>query len=109
MKPSDRLGGHIVQGHVDAVGELLSIQPTPQAHVFRFRVPSEYDRYLIDKGSVALDGISLTVVQPKDGEFDVWVIPHTLANTNLGEAKPGDRFNVEFDVVAKYVERLVRG
>lgn len=108
MKPSTRFGGHIVQGHVDGVGKLIAIEPQASSHIFRFRIPVDLDRYLIDKGSIALDGISLTVVNPKDAQFEVWVIPHTLAHTNLGQAQPGDPFNVEADMVAKYLERLAR-
>lgn len=108
MKPTTRFGGHIVQGHVDGVGCLEAIETHAQSSVFRFSVPLEGDRYLIDKGSICLDGISLTVVKPMNGKFEVWVIPHTLAHTNLGQAKPGDPFNVEFDMVAKYLERLAR-
>lgn len=104
MRPSDRFGGHIVQGHVDAVGEFLTSQPRDGHHEFRFRVPE--DRYLIDKGSITLDGISLTVVEPSQGEFSVWVIPHTFENTTLRELKPGDPINVEYDMVAKYLEKL---
>lgn len=106
MRPMDRFGGHIVQGHVDAVGRLVNIRQEEGSHVFRFQVPE--DRYLIDKGSIALDGISLTVVRPMDGEFEVWVIPHTLRNTHLESLQAGARINVEYDIVAKYVERLVR-
>lgn len=107
MRASDRFGGHIVQGHVDTVGEVLEVEPTDLAHRVRFRVPREYDRFLIDKGSIAIDGISLTVVEPCAGVFDVWVIPHTTAVTNLSEKKPGDPVNVEFDVIAKHVEKLL--
>lgn len=106
MKASDRFGGHIVQGHVDAVGSLVSLRPEGNSTVFRFRVPPGSGRYLIDKGSVAIDGISLTVVQPEQDEFDVWIIPHTLEVTCLGNLQPGDAVNLEYDVVAKYVERL---
>lgn len=106
MRADGRFGGHIVQGHVDATGVLLSAEPTGNSVEMRFRVPAEFDRYLIDKGSVAIDGISLTVVTPREGEFSVWVIPHTLVVTNLGQHAVGHRVNVEFDVVAKYVEKL---
>ena len=107
MRLGDRLGGHIVQGHVDATGSIVSITEQPDATVIRFLLEAEHERYLIDKGSIALDGISLTVVEPKGSAFDVWVIPHTLAYTNLGQRKIGDRVNVEFDVLAKHVEKLL--
>ncbi|MEI8283038.1 MAG: riboflavin synthase, partial [Armatimonadota bacterium] len=105
MLASDRFGGHIVQGHVDGVGSIVSIREEGNSTVFRFRVPAE--RYIIEKGSVTLNGISLTVVEPSGPEFDVWVIPHTIENTNLGQLKPGSKVNVEYDVIAKYVEKLV--
>ena len=105
MLASDRFGGHIVQGHVDGIGEIVSITPSGNSTVFRFRVPAE--RYIIEKGSVTLNGISLTVVEPQGQEFDVWVIPHTIEHTNLVQLKPGSKVNVEYDVIAKYVEKLV--
>ena len=109
MRPMDRLGGHIVQGHVDSVGEVVAVLQDGEFTVFRFRTPKEMDRYMIDKGSIAVDGISLTIVHPVEGEFDVWVVPHTLEHTNLSSRKPGDLVNLEFDVLAKYVEKLVGG
>ncbi len=107
MRADGRFGGHIVQGHVDATGEVVGVSPSENSTVFRFRVPSGSERYLIDKGSITVDGISLTVVEPQGTEFDVWVVPHTLTATNLGERKSGDRVNLEFDALAKYVERLL--
>jgi len=107
MRPMDRFGGHMVQGHVDAVGELVTMLHSGEFTVFRFRAPEEFDRYLIDKGSVAVDGVSLTVVNPVAGEFDVWVVPHTMAATNLSQRKPGDYVNLEFDVLAKHIEKLL--
>lgn len=107
IRPIDRFGGHIVQGHVDAVGELVTVLNDGEFTVFRFRAPTEFDRYLIDKGSITVDGISLTVVNPIAGEFDIWVVPHTLANTNLGAKLPGGLVNLEFDVLAKHVEKLL--
>lgn len=107
MQAGARFGGHIVQGHVDATGTLVSIRPEGNSVVYRFQAPAEYDRYLIDKGSVTIDGISLTVVHPDAGAFDVWVIPHTLQETHLGELQPGSRVNLEFDVIARYVEKLL--
>jgi riboflavin synthase len=109
MRADGRLGGHLVQGHVDGTGSVVSVTPSEGSTVFRFRVAEEGSKYLIDKGSIALDGISLTVVNPKGAEFDTWIIPHTLANTNLGSRKPGEAVNVEFDVLARYAERLLAG
>ena len=107
MSQDERFGGHIVQGHVDATGTVLAITETEQAWIFRFQAPQEFDRYLIDKGSVSVDGISLTVVEPKDGAFDVWIIPHTFEVTNFQAIKPGDKVNLEFDVIAKYLEKIL--
>lgn len=104
MKIGDRLGGHIVQGHVDGVGKLLAIE----GDTFLFEVPDAGGRYLIDKGSIAIDGISLTVVSPEENRFSVAVIPHTRSETNLQIRRPGDRVNLEYDVLAKHVERLLR-
>lgn len=106
MRADGRLGGHIVQGHVDGVGDLVEVRPEQDAHVYRFAAGPQHDRYLIDKGSISINGISLTVVEPGEGEFDTWIIPHTLAETNLEELKVGDPVNLEFDVVAKYLEKL---
>ena len=102
MRADDRLGGHIVQGHVDAVGEVVS--PAPDLQV---RMPADLTRYLIEKGSITVDGISLTVVKPLPDGFTVAVIPHTCDVTTLGRRRPGDRVNLEVDLIAKYVERLV--
>lgn len=105
MKPTDRFGGHIVQGHVDEVGQFVAVQENPGSWTMTFQVSD--GRYLIDKGSVCIEGVSLTIVDPKDGQFDVAVIPHTYAHTTMGTMKPGDNVNIEFDVIAKYVEKLL--
>lgn len=107
LRASDRLGGHIVQGHVDGVGHLRSVHEAGGAWTYRFEAPEGGERYLIDKGSVCINGISLTVVQPSGREFDVAVIPHTRTETNLGTTLPGDPVNIEYDVLAKHVERLL--
>ena len=98
----DRLGGHLVQGHVDAMGEV--VEPAPN---LRIRAPDELLRYLVEKGSVTVDGCSLTVVETLEDGFRVAVIPHTAEATTLGSRSPGDRVNLEVDMVAKYVERLL--
>jgi riboflavin synthase len=108
MRADGRFGGHIVQGHVDATGEVVTITPRDNAIIFRFSTPTEFSRYLIDKGSITVDGISLTVVDLQSSTFDVWVIPHTIEETNLDERKPGDKVNLEFDLIAKYVEKMAR-
>jgi riboflavin synthase len=107
MRASDRLGGHIVQGHVDGVGEVLSTAEDGFARRLRVDLPAELLRYVVDRGSIALGGVSLTVAELGEGWIEVSLIPETLERTNLGAAAPGDRLNVECDVVAKYVERLV--
>ncbi len=106
MRADGRFGGHIVQGHVDATGTVESITPKENATVFRFSAPKEFERYMIDKGSITIDGISLTIVDLRENQFDVWVVPHTLQETNLSERKSGDNVNLEFDLIAKYVERV---
>jgi riboflavin synthase len=107
MKAGDRFGGHIVQGHVDVTGHLLEVQTTDQAHVMRFEFPKSYNLYIIEKGSITVDGVSLTVVDPTDDEFSVWIIPHTWQETNLSDMEIDSPVNLEFDVLAKYVERLL--
>lgn len=108
MRADGRFGGHIVQGHVDATGTVASITPHGNSTVFRFSFDEGQGKYLIDKGSVAVDGISLTVVEPMWGAFSAWVIPHTLEMTNLGDKQVGDKVNLEFDVVAKYIDKLLQ-
>ena len=106
LRASDRLGGHIVQGHVDAVAEVRSVQDEGSARNLRVEAPSALLRYVVEKGSIALDGVSLTVTDVNESEFGVSLIPETLERTNLGDASPGRRVNLEVDVVAKYVEKL---
>jgi riboflavin synthase len=107
MKASDRLGGHIVQGHVDGVGEVASVEDDGFAKRLRVTLPPELLRDVIDKGSIALDGVSLTVAALGDDWAEVSLITETLERTTLGKAEPGRKINVECDVVAKYVEKLV--
>lgn len=102
-----RLGGHIVQGHVDGVGTILSRTPSEHWEVVEVSVPTGLARYLVDKGSITVDGVSLTVVEAGEDRFTVSLIPETLARTTLGNRRPGDRVNLEVDVIAKYVERLL--
>ncbi|MBN2624727.1 MAG: riboflavin synthase [Acidimicrobiales bacterium] len=102
VRAQDRLGGHIVQGHVDGVGEIVT--PAPD---LRVRMPRDLLRYVVEKGSVTVDGVSLTVVDVLDDGFTVALIPHTAAVTTLGLKGPGDRVNLEVDVTVKYVERLL--
>ncbi len=103
-----RLGGHLVQGHVDGVGEVVEVKDAPSGKMIRFRPPAELFRFIVEKGSVAVDGVSLTVVNPERECFDAALIPHTLEVTTLGTLKEGARVNIEVDVVGKYVERMLR-
>jgi len=107
MRASDRLGGHIVQGHVDGVGEVASVEEDGFARRLRIDLPAELLRYAIEKGSIALDGVSLTIADLGESWLSVSLIPETLERTNLGEAQPGRKINVECDVIAKHVERLM--
>jgi riboflavin synthase len=106
MRASDRLGGHIVQGHVDGVGEVLSVAEDGFARRLRVGLAPGLLRYAVEKGSIALNGVSLTIADLGDSWADLSLVPETMERTNLGQAGPGDRLNVECDVVAKYVERL---
>ncbi len=104
----DRLGGHIVQGHVDGTGTLLSIEPSEHWTVLRFAMPEHLARYLVEKGSITVSGVSLTVVEVGDDWFTVSLIPTTLADTTLGSLSVGSPVNLEADVLAKHVERLLQ-
>ncbi len=107
MAASGRLGGHIVQGHVDATGEIVAREPGDHWEVVTIALPDAVARYVVEKGSIAVDGISLTVASVAPGRFTVSLIPTTLALTTLGSARVGDPVNLEVDVLAKYVERLL--
>jgi riboflavin synthase len=107
LRAEDRLGGHFVQGHVDGLGTVRSIEPDGFARVVEIAAPPEILRYVVEKGSIAVDGISLTVASVTDDAFTVSLIPETLERTNLGGAAPGRPVNLEVDVLAKYVEKLV--
>ena len=102
-----RLGGHIVQGHVDAVGSILTRSPSEHWEVVEVAMPETLGRYLVDKGSITVDGVSLTVVEAGPTSFTVSLIPETLARTTLGTKQPGDLVNLEVDVIAKHVEKLI--
>ena len=109
LTPASVLGGHLVTGHVDGVGELVAHEEDARSRRFRLRAPAGLERYIAAKGSVCVDGVSLTVNEVDGREFDVNVIPHTAAVTTLGAARPGSRFNLEVDLIARYVERLLNG
>lgn len=108
LRPTDRLGGHVVQGHVDGVGVIEAISEDGFARRVRVQAPRELLRYVVEKGSIAVDGISLTVTEIDDRSFTVSLIPETLQRTNLGTAEPGTNVNLEVDLFAKYVEKLLR-
>lgn len=108
MKASDRLGGHIVQGHADGVGNVISIEDDGFARRLRVGLGPDLIRYAVEKGSITLNGVSLTIADLGDSWVEVSLIPETLERTTLGEAAVGDKLNVECDVVAKYVERLMK-
>jgi riboflavin synthase len=108
LRFGDRLGGHLVQGHVDGVGQLESIRSEGDWLAYRFRVPRTLMPYLVEKGSIAVDGVSLTVFACRGPSFTVALIPHTLKVTTLGERKPGDRVNLEADVLLKQIEGMLR-
>ncbi|MGI8864842.1 MAG: riboflavin synthase [Solirubrobacteraceae bacterium] len=108
LRPADRLGGHIMQGHVDGTGTITALQDDGFARRVQIDASDEVLRYVVEKGSIAVDGVSLTVAAIDDRSFTVSLIPETLQRTNLGKAQTGDRVNLEVEVLAKYVEKLVR-
>jgi riboflavin synthase len=110
LSPGGRLSGHIVQGHVDGTGEFLSLEALGDENWWlKVRVPGELDPFLVFKGSIAIDGISLTIAALEADVLSVTIIPHTYRNTTLGTYKPGSRVNLECDILAKHVEKLIRG
>jgi riboflavin synthase len=108
MRADSRFGGHIVQGHVDGVGTIRSFVRSGDSWNLEIQFPDAAGRYIVEKGSITVDGISLTVATLSPGAFSIAIIPHTLENTNLKAAKEGDPVNLEYDVVAKYVESLMK-
>jgi len=109
LAAGQRMGGHIVQGHVDGVAEVVSRTPSEHWEVVRFTLPKQLERYVVEKGSIAVNGTSLTVSAVGKGYFEVSLIPTTLRETTAGALAPGDPVNLEVDIVAKYVEKMVRG
>ena len=109
LTPTTRLGGHLVSGHVDDVGEVVDRWTDGRSERFRLRAPAALARYIAAKGSVCIDGISLTVNKVKASEFELNIVPHTLTETTMGDFKPGRRFNLEIDIIARYLERLLLG
>lgn len=109
LLPETPLGGHLVSGHVDGLGELLSREPDGRSERFRFRIPERLARYVAEKGSICVDGVSLTVNAVAGAEFEVNLVPHTLDVTTLGDLRPGVQVNIEVDIIARYLERLAFG
>lgn len=107
LRADSRLGGHLVQGHVDGVAEVLAVEAHSDWTTMRFSLPPALTRYVVEKGSITVDGVSLTVTAVGERSFEVGLIPHTLAVTVLGSRKAGDRVNLEVDVIARYVERML--
>ncbi len=107
MAASSRFDGHLVQGHVDTTAKLLAVEAHGQDHRIEVELPRDFARYVIFKGSIAVNGVSLTVAELLSDRFVNWIIPHTWSLTNLRQLQPGDRVNLEFDQIAKYLERLV--
>jgi riboflavin synthase len=107
LRAGEELGGHLVAGHVDGVGRIVDMRNDGESYRFMVEAPAELARYIASKGSVALDGISLTVNEVAGSSFGINIIPHTLTHTTLGARKPGDRINLEVDLIARYVARLM--
>lgn len=108
LRAGDRLGGHIVLGHIDGTGKVVSIKPLKKSWMLRISIPRKFRHYLIPTGSIAVDGVSLTVARLEDSTIGIAIIPHTMKKTNFKYLRPGDTVNLEFDVLGKYVERLLQ-
>ena len=109
LTPTTRLGGHLVSGHVDGVGEVLSVQPDARSIRYRVKAPDELAKYMAEKGSITTDGISLTINAIDGAIFDLNIVPHTVQETNISGWAPGARLNLEVDILARYLERLLLG
>jgi riboflavin synthase len=107
LRADDRMSGHFVQGHVDCTSAILELESVGQDHRLRVSLPERFSRYLIHKGSICVDGMSLTAAEVDDDSFTIWLIPHTMAVTNLKTRQAGQGVNLEFDMLAKYVEKLM--
>lgn len=108
LKLGDRLGGHILQGHVDTTTKITAIKREGEGYIFTFKLPKAYTHLVVEKGSIGIDGISLTIADIFPDSFTVAVIPHTFEKTNLKFKKPGDAVNLEFDIIGKYVEKMLK-
>jgi riboflavin synthase len=108
MTLQDKIGGHMVSGHVDGLAECVSIASSARSTIYHFKIPESLDKYIVKKGSIAINGVSLTVNEIDKCVLSVNLIPHTLAHTNLGSLKTGDQVNIEIDTIARYVEKMLR-
>ncbi len=108
MTLQDQLGGHIVSGHVDAIGRCLGREPSARSEVFEFEIPDELSRFVVTKGSITINGVSLTVNSVEANKLSVNLVPHTMEHTNLGNLEPNQTVNVEVDTIARYVEKMLR-
>ena len=108
MKIDGRIDGHIVQGHVDDVGKCVNIEDESNSWIFTFQISDKFSRYLVEKGSISINGVSLTCFDIKDKFFSVAIIPHTYQNTNFNKIKINDFVNIEFDIIGKYVDRIIK-
>lgn len=109
LRADDRMSGHFVQGHVDCTSEILELEGVGQDHRLKVSLDERFSRYLIHKGSICVDGMSLTAAELDDDSFTIWLIPHTMEVTNLKKREVGQRVNLEFDMLAKYIEKLTNG
>ena len=108
MKINGRIDGHIVQGHVDDVGKCVNIEDESNSWIFTFQISDKFSRYLVEKGSISINGVSLTCFDIKDKFFSVAIIPHTYQNTNFNKIKINEFVNIEFDIIGKYVDRIIK-
>ncbi len=109
LRADDRMSGHFVQGHVDCTSEVLELEAVGQDYRLKVTLPENFARYLINKGSICVDGMSLTAAEVEEENFTIWLIPHTMEVTNLKKRQVGERVNLEFDMLAKYLEKLTAG
>ncbi len=107
MKFGQRISGHICQGHVDTVGKVISVKKVDKSYIFKFKIHKNHKKYLVEKASIAINGVSLTISKIKDSFFEIWLIPHTLKLTNLNFLKKNDLVNIEIDILSKYVKKFI--
>ena len=108
LRAGDRMGGHLMTGHIDCTAEILRIEKIKSDYLLEIELPKAYSPYVVPKGCIAVDGMSLTVVDALKNSFTIWIIPHTMQATNLNSRKKGDAVNLEFDLMAKYAEKIIQ-